>query len=61
MAIRHPSWPEDLLARLETGTPTGDPVVDTACRALLATGMTPRAIVTVLVELGRKRPMARTA
>lgn len=61
MAIRHPSWAEDLLARLETGTPTGDPVVDTACRTLLATGMTPRAIVTVLVELGRKRPMARTA
>lgn len=61
MAIRHPDWPDDLLARLEAGVATGDPVVDTACRALIATGMTPRAIVSVLTELGRIRPMAQIA
>ena len=61
MTDLHPSWPDDLLALLERGAATGDPVVDTACRALLGTGMTPRAIVTVLAELGRARPLARTA
>lgn len=61
MAIRHQGWPDDLLARLERGVATGDPVVDAACRALLATGMTPRAIMSVLAELRRSRPLARTA
>ena len=55
------SWPDELLSHLERGTATGDPVVDGACRALLATGMTPRAIVAVLADLGRVRPLARTA
>ncbi len=61
MAIRHQTWPDDLLARLEGGVATGDPVVDAACRALLATGMTPRSIMAVLTDLGRARPLARTA
>jgi hypothetical protein len=57
----HHGWPEDLLARIARGIPTGDPAADAACDALLATGMTPSAIVAVLAELSRLRPLARTA
>lgn len=61
MAHTQQSWPDDLLARLERGESTGDPRVDAACRALLAAGMTPHAIVAVLTELSQTRPLARTA
>ncbi|MBI2244817.1 MAG: hypothetical protein HYU55_13080 [Nocardioides sp.] len=52
---------DGLVARISRGVPTGDPEADAACRALLGTGMTPTAIVAVLRELARARPLARTA
>ncbi|WP_041546376.1 MULTISPECIES: hypothetical protein [unclassified Nocardioides] len=52
---------DGLLARIARGLPPGDPESDAAYGALLGTGMTPAAIVAVLRELARVRPLARTA
>ncbi|HEY0952694.1 hypothetical protein [Nocardioides sp.] len=61
--MEHPQHgrPADHLARLAHGVPTGDPADDAAYSALLATGMTPAAILAVLTELSRVRPLARIA
>ena len=61
MDEQHQHLPAGLLARIATGVPTGDAEVDAACSTLLATGMSPRAIVAILLELARSRPLARTA
>ena len=52
---------DGLLARIAHGLPTGDPEADAAYGALLGTGMTPAAILAVLRELARVRPLACTA
>jgi hypothetical protein len=57
----HRSQPDELLARIARGEPLGDAVADAACGALLATGMSRRAIVSVLRELAGATPLARTA
>ncbi len=61
--MEHPQHgrPADVLARLTRGLPTGDPADDAAYSALLGTGMTPAAILAVLTELSRGRPLVRIA
>ena len=53
--------PDDLLTLIARGEPLGDAAADAACGALLATGLTRRAIVTVLRELAGAAALPRPA